>query len=103
MRWEATKCPGIRPPRRHPKVRLPPSLHWQGETMDPSDERAPLSADRLPASGAWRVGDPVGHRQFLTIAQERPFALDGGATLREISLAYETWGSLEADGSNAVL
>jgi homoserine O-acetyltransferase/O-succinyltransferase len=71
--------------------------------MDPSDERAPLSADRLPASGAWRVGDPVGHRQFLTIASDRPFALDGGGTLRDITLAYETWGSLDADGGNAVL
>jgi homoserine O-acetyltransferase/O-succinyltransferase len=71
--------------------------------MDEPTSRAPLSADPLPASGAWRVGDPVGRRQFLTIARDRPFALDGGTTLRDIDLAYETWGSLDATASNAVL
>ena len=71
--------------------------------MDPPDRRAPLSADLLPVSGAWRVGDPVGRRQFLSIATDRPFALDGGGTLRDVSLAYETWGTLDADAGNAVL
>jgi homoserine O-acetyltransferase/O-succinyltransferase len=71
--------------------------------MDQPTSRAPLSADALPASGAWRVGDPVGRRQFVHIAADRPFALDGGSTLRDIDLAYETWGSLDATASNAVL
>ncbi len=71
--------------------------------MDPPDERAPLSADRLPASGAWRPGDPVGDRRFVSLATDRPFALDGGGTLRDITLAYETWGTLDADAGNAVL
>ena len=31
----------------------------------------------LPASGAWRPGDPVGERQFVTIAADHPFALEG--------------------------
>ena len=32
--------------------------------MTGPDERAPLSADALPATGAWRVGDPVGASPF---------------------------------------
>jgi len=57
----------------------------------------------LPASGAWRPGDPPGQRRFLTIAADRPFVLEGGGSLRDITIAYETWGTLDADGGNAVL
>ena len=32
----------------------------------------------LPASGAWRQGDPVGNREFAEICGERPFVLEGG-------------------------
>jgi homoserine O-acetyltransferase len=67
------------------------------------DERAPLSADALPASGAWRAGDPRGDRRFVSLAVDRPFVLEGGGRLRNIDVAYETWGELAADGSNAVL
>jgi homoserine O-acetyltransferase/O-succinyltransferase len=67
------------------------------------DERAPLSADELPASGAWRVGDPIGARRFVPLAVDRPFVLEGGGRLRSIEVAYETWGELAADASNAVL
>jgi homoserine O-acetyltransferase len=57
----------------------------------------------LPVTGAWLPGDPVGHRQFLTIATDHPMALDGGTTLSEVVVAYETWGTLAADGNNALL
>ena len=73
------------------------------DRIDRSDARAPLSADVLPASGAWRPGDPVGRRQFVRLADDRPFALEGGGVLRSIRVAYETWGSLDATASNAVL
>lgn len=59
--------------------------------------------DRLPATGAWRPGDPLGRRQMLRIAEERPFVLEGGGALRRIDVAYETWGTLDADAGNAVL
>lgn len=65
--------------------------------------RAPLSTDVLPVTGAWRPGDPVGDRRFLTVAADRPFALEGGGILRDITVAYETWGELAADRRNAVL
>ncbi len=71
--------------------------------MTGRDERAPLSADALPVTGAWRHGDPVGRRQFVSLATDRPFVLEGGGKLRSIEVAYETWGEFAADGSNAVL
>ncbi|HEY4330938.1 MAG TPA: homoserine O-acetyltransferase [Ilumatobacteraceae bacterium] len=62
-----------------------------------------MSGKAAPVSGAWRRGDPVGQRQFLTIAVDRPLALDGGRSLSNVDIAYETWGRLAADGSNAIL
>ena len=59
--------------------------------------------DVTPVSGAWRPGDDVGHRQFFTFATDRRFALDSGTTLTNVTLAYETFGRLDADASNAVL
>ncbi|MFT6293696.1 MAG: homoserine O-acetyltransferase, partial [Ilumatobacter sp.] len=57
----------------------------------------------LPVTGAWNQGDPVGQRQFFTFATDRRFALDSGVTLSDVVVAYETWGTLDADGSNALL
>ena len=57
----------------------------------------------LPASGAWRPGDPPGDRRFLSIVADRPFVLEGGGSLCDITLAYETWGTLADDAGNAVL
>ena len=70
-----------------------------GPRADAGFRRAHVSL--LPASGAWREGDPVGARRFLRF--DRPFALEGGGVLPEVTLAYETWGTLAPDGSNAIL
>jgi homoserine O-acetyltransferase len=48
-------------------------------------------------------GDPPGRRRFLTIGTDRPFVLDGGGQLRDVTIAYETWGELDDEASNAVL
>ena len=56
-----------------------------------------------PASGAWRPGDPVGGRRFHTVVDGRSFQLEGGGSLRHLQVAYETWGTLDATASNAVL
>lgn len=66
-------------------------------------DRTPLSNDPLPASGAWRPGDPPGDRRFLQLATDRPFVLEGGGKLRDVTIAYETWGELDADAGNAIL
>jgi homoserine O-acetyltransferase/O-succinyltransferase len=47
-----------------------------------------------PTAGGWREGDPNGRRQWVR------GALPG---LPGLSIAYETWGELNADRSNAVL
>ena len=60
------------------------------------------SAD-LPATGGYREGDPVGHRLFAKVAEGRPLALEGGGTLQDITVAYETWGELSAAADNAIL
>lgn len=57
----------------------------------------------LPATGAWREGDEVGNRRFVEVSPGRPFALEGGGLLREAVVAYETFGTLAPDASNAVL
>ncbi len=60
-------------------------------------------ASTLPVSGAWRPSDPPGDRQFMRTAMDRDFVLEGGGMLRDITVAFETWGTLKADRSNAVL
>ena len=59
------------------------------------DVRAPV-----PASAAWREGDPVGRRQFVDLG---PLELETGGALPTVRLAYETWGTLSPSGDNAVL
>jgi homoserine O-acetyltransferase len=54
-------------------------------------------------TGAWLPGDPVGHRRFATVFEAEPLALEIGDRLGPITVAYETWGTLDASRSNAVL
>lgn len=46
-----------------------------------------------PAAGGWREGDPNGRRQWCR----------GALPGLPVTIAYETWGELNADRSNAVL
>ncbi len=41
--------------------------------------------------------------QTYTFAQDEPFTLESGATLSPVTLAYETYGELNAEGTNAIL
>src|SRR5690606_29017237 len=43
-------------------------------------------ASTLPASGAWRPRDPSGDRQFLRAFVDRPFVLEGGGQLQDITI-----------------
>lgn len=59
--------------------------------------------DLPPASGAWRPGDPVGARHFETLFDARPHVLEAGGRLEHVTVAYETWGTLDPGRANAVL
>jgi homoserine O-acetyltransferase len=52
------------------------------------------------ASGAWREGDHPGQRLFVQVGS---IDLEGGERLPQVRIAYETFGELNADASNAVL
>ncbi|MCK9900095.1 homoserine O-acetyltransferase [Frankia sp. Cpl3] len=100
-----TAQPGHRP------LVVPPEPPARPGSSEPGSERqtasvpaAPAPAPAAagpPASAAWRVGDPVGLRRFAT--PTRPLALERGGSLPGLTIAYETWGRLAADRSNAVL
>ena len=42
-------------------------------------------------------------QQYFTFAEDEPFPLESGATLGPVTVAYETYGRLNADRSNAIL
>jgi homoserine O-acetyltransferase len=52
----------------------------------------------------WRAGDEPGRRQFATLSGGgHGIELEGGARLESVTVAYETWGTLNDSASNAVL
>ncbi len=67
--------------------------------LRPASSRARVQPP-VPASAAWTPGDDPGDRLFADLGG---LALEGGALLPDVTLAYETYGTLDADGGNAVL
>jgi len=57
-----------------------------------------MSADQANANAEWTL---PGHR--VCLAQDEPLRLDSGVELPNVHVAYETWGQLNADKSNAIL
>ncbi len=55
---------------------------------------------RPPASGAWRDGDLSGDRQFATVPN---FKLESGRVLPFARIAFESWGELNHEHTNAIL
>jgi homoserine O-acetyltransferase/O-succinyltransferase len=53
--------------------------------------------------GVWLPGDDPGQREFAVVGDDRGFLLEGGGQLASVTVAFETWGELNADRSNAVL
>ena len=51
-------------------------------------------------AAVWRPGDPVGDRRFVGIGA---LTLEHGGLLPDVTVAYETWGTLSPSGDNAVL
>jgi homoserine O-acetyltransferase len=61
-----------------------------------------VTIDR-PFPGLWQPGDDPGQREFTVLFDEEGLPLEGGRSLPHVSVAYETWGQLHVDKSNAVL
>lgn len=62
-----------------------------------------MTTGALP--GVWRPGDEPGRRQFAVLSGPagNGFRLEGGGLFDEVTVAYETWGVLNAARSNGVL
>lgn len=80
---------------------------WQADDLSRRDLDAYVHprgyTPDLPVTGAWQPGDPEGDRRFHRVGAGRPFALEGGGVLPEVTMAYETWGDLSPDADNAIL
>lgn len=79
-------------------------MDWQmSEETVPSafvTEAHSRSLGAPPVTGAWRDGDHPGNRRFAFVGD---VALESGSVLPRVRMAYETWGTLNADASNALL
>jgi len=55
--------------------------------------------------GIWRPGDEPGQRRLVAVSGDdgTGITLEGGGLLPEVTVAYETWGELDADAGNGVL
>jgi homoserine O-acetyltransferase/O-succinyltransferase len=53
-----------------------------------------------PVTGAWRDGDHLGERRFCQVG---PTTTEHGDHIPHVRIAYETFGELNEDASNAVL
>jgi homoserine O-acetyltransferase len=52
----------------------------------------------------WQPGDAPGGRRFVHLGEDAGgFRLDRGGSLPGVTVAYETWGTLDAARTNAVL
>lgn len=52
-----------------------------------------------PVSGAWRDGDPIGNRQFVSIGD---VVTEQGVTIPNARIAFETFGTLNEAKDNAI-
>lgn len=67
---------------------------------DGASSRGTDPAPEPDAGGAWHPRYGAGERRFAGIGA---LELESGAVLEDVTLAYESWGQLAADRSNAVL
>ncbi|PKI91986.1 homoserine O-acetyltransferase [Actinomycetales bacterium SN12] len=81
-------------------------MDWQTTSEDTVPSAPVTEADvrllraRPPATGAWRDGDPAGHRRFTFLGD---FRTENGQLLPATRLAWESWGELNEARDNAVL
>jgi homoserine O-acetyltransferase len=80
-------------------------MEWQSDAdTAPSSFISEAQARSLfgkpPATGAWRDGDPIGHRQFTDVG---PLRFESGQGLPAARIAWESWGHLTPERDNAIL
>lgn len=71
------------------------------ETDALAADQGPGPGAPLPASAAWREGDHPGRRLFFALG-DLPLEAEPMGVLPDVTLAYETWGTLNAARDNAV-
>ena len=82
------------------------TMDWQTTSEDTVPSAPVTEADvrllraRPPATGAWRDGDPAGHRRFTFLGD---FRTENGEHLPVTRLAWESWGELNEARDNAIL
>jgi len=65
-----------------------------------------MSADETAGTNAAKSGENAQSSlpgQHVRLAEDAPLRLDSGVELQGVNIAYETWGELNADKSNAIL
>jgi homoserine O-acetyltransferase len=65
-----------------------------------SQEHAKEHAKKHLVTGAWLEGQDPGERRFLEIGD---LELESGVEIPNVRIAYQTWGELNAEKSNAIL
>ena len=68
--------------------------------VSPSTASPPDDESAAWSTGAWREGSPQGSRHSVDIGS---LALEAGGALPQVRIAYETWGTLNAERDNAIL
>ena len=85
------------------------SDHHRVRAVNPSPKPQPARKPQPPpqpdesaawSTGAWREGSAQGSRLGVDIGSLR---LETGASLPQVRVAYETWGTLNAARDNAIL
>ncbi|HEX7350819.1 homoserine O-acetyltransferase MetX [Brachybacterium sp.] len=86
----------------HRSVGAAPSVQ-EGPAGSPRSTASPAShADVRTGAlgGAWHPARGAGERRFARIGA---LGLESGTVLEDVTMAYESWGTLDPDGGNAVL
>ena len=99
----ATTSRGTVSPRiATPATTSPGTPASDASSANPASSSSPSRDGRSATvvSGAWREGDPVGHRRFVGVGN---ITLERGGVLPRVQVAYETWGRVNDRGDNAVL
>ena len=68
--------------------------------MSSSQSSSASSASSGFVTGAWLEGQDPGDRKFLEIGD---LEIESGQVIAQAKLAYQTWGTLNADKTNAIL